>query len=215
MEQKLDIQIQSINDEVAYQNRQYFDQIGLLVLNMISSPGSGKTSILEVMAQTLGKKLHVITGDVQTDLDAERLVKAGAKAFQIQTGGSCHLTASMVQKALRVFDIEPNSLLVIENIGNLVCPSTYNLGEHIKIAVVSTAEGDEKPIKYPALFTRAQAVLVNKIDLLPYVAFNIDRLASDCYKLNNKVRIFKTSCVTKEGFGEWMDFLYQVKKSLG
>lgn len=214
MEQRLDIQIQSVNDEVAFNNRRYFDEIGLLVINMISSPGSGKTSILEVMAQRLGKKLHVITGDVQTNLDAERLEKAGAKAYQIQTGGSCHLTASMIQKALTVFDIEPNSLLVIENIGNLVCPSTYNLGEHIKVAVVSTAEGDEKPIKYPALFTRAQAVIVNKMDLLPYVSFDIERLASDCYKLNNQVRIFTTSCVTKEGFPAWMDFLYQVKKSL-
>jgi hydrogenase nickel incorporation protein HypB len=214
MKQQLDIQIQALNDEVAAANRRFFEERRLLVLNMISSPGSGKTSILEVMARQLGEGLAVITGDIQTTLDADRITRAGAKAVQIETGGSCHLTAPMIRDALSDFDLRPGALLVIENIGNLVCPSTYNLGEHIKVAVLSVTEGDEKPIKYPALFTRAQAVLVNKIDLLPYTCFDIKRASEDCYKLNNQMRFFKLSCTTEEGFTDWFAFLRELREKI-
>jgi hydrogenase nickel incorporation protein HypB len=214
MKQKLDIQIQALNDEIAQQNRSFFEKHGLLVLNMISSPGSGKTSILEVMARFWGKELAVITGDIQTTLDADRIMKAGAQAVQIQTGGSCHLTAHMIRDVLPTLTIQPNSLLVIENIGNLVCPATYNLGEHLKIAVLSVAEGDEKPLKYPALFTRAQAVLVNKIDLLPYVRFDLKRMTEDCYKLNNYIRLFQLSCTAETGFNDWLTYIKEMREKI-
>ncbi len=204
---KLNINAQSENDKTAEKNRTFFKENNLFVLNIISSPGSGKTSILELMAEKLGKKLCVITGDIQTTIDADRISKAGSQAIQIQTGGSCHLTSFMIKKHLKDLDLSECRLLVIENIGNLVCPSTYDLGENIKVAVVSTTEGDEKPIKYPSLFTRAHTVIINKIDLLPYVNFNIGRVEKDCYKLNNSIKIFKLSCKTKQGFSDWLKYL--------
>jgi hydrogenase nickel incorporation protein HypB len=173
---------------------------------MISSPGSGKTSILERMAARMGATLAVITGDIQTAFDADRLTRAGAAAVQIETGGACHLTAAMVQKALTGLELDDKKLLVIENVGNLVCPAAFDLGEDKKIAVLSVAEGDEKPAKYPALFTRASVVLVNKIDLLPYVKFSIDRVQDDCRKLNRDIKLFPLSCTTGEGFEEWMEY---------
>ncbi len=206
---KIDINVnaQLENNKTAAKNRDFFKKNNLFVLNIISSPGSGKTSILELMAEKLKEKLCVITGDIQTTIDADRILKAGSQAIQIETGGSCHLTAFMIEKHLSALELSDCRFLVIENIGNLVCPSTYDLGEHIKVAVVSTTEGDEKPIKYPSLFTRAHAVIINKIDLLPYVNFNIKRIESDCYKLNNSVNIFKLSCKTKQGLEEWLSYL--------
>jgi hydrogenase nickel incorporation protein HypB len=194
------------NDEFARQNRALFADRRLTVLNMISSPGSGKTSILERMAKAWGRGLAVITGDIQTALDADRLAVAGAAAVQIETGGLCHLSALMVKKALRGMDLDKKKLLVIENVGNLVCPAAFDLGEGAKIAVLSVAEGDEKPAKYPALFTRASAVLVNKIDLLPYVTFSTDRVREDCLRLNRNIRIFPLSCTTGEGFEAWLEY---------
>ena len=209
---KVEINAQTKNDEVAEINRNFFKKQGLIVLNLISSPGSGKTSILEVLAEEYGKKLCVITGDIQTTLDADRINKAGATALQIETGGACHLTAFMIKKSLEQIDITKSEILIIENIGNLVCPSTYDLGEDLKIAVLSVTEGDEKPIKYPALFTRAHALIVNKIDLLPHVDFNMERVKEDCYKLNNKTKIFKISCKTREGFIDLISYLKELKK---
>ena len=204
---KLNINAQSENDITAEKNRAFFKENNLFVLNIISSPGSGKTSILELMAEKLGKKLCVITGDIQTTIDADRILKAGSQAIQIQTGGSCHLTSFMVNKHLTDLDLSECKFLVIENIGNLVCPSTYDLGENIKVAVVSTTEGDEKPIKYPSLFTRAHILIINKIDLLPYVNFDTKRVENDCYKLNNSTKVFKLSCKTKQGFSDWIKHL--------
>lgn len=191
------------NDIIAQQNRTIFKTHGLTVMNMISSPGSGKTSVLEVMAKRYGERLAVITGDIQTTFDADRSLKAGAAAFQIETGGSCHLSADMIHKSLESFDLHGRTMLVIENVGNLVCPSTYDLGEDFKVALLSVTEGDEKPAKYPALFTRAKAVLINKIDLLPYVTFNVERAKTDCKKLNSNVAFFPISCTTGEGFEDW------------
>jgi len=198
--------VNAANDLVARQNRALFARKKLPSLNMISSPGSGKTSVLERMAARMGTTLAVITGDIQTAFDADRLTRAGATAVQIETGGACHLTAAMVQNALTSLDLDDKKLLVIENVGNLVCPAAFDLGEDKKIAVLSVAEGDEKPAKYPALFTRASVVLVNKIDLLPYVKFSIDRVQDDCRKLNRDIILFPLSCTTGEGFEEWMEY---------
>jgi hydrogenase nickel incorporation protein HypB len=198
--------VHAANDAVARQNRLLFADRKLTVLNMISSPGSGKTSILERMAKAWGRGLAVITGDIQTTYDADRLASAGAAAVQIQTGGACHLSAAMVQKVLADMNLDKKKLLVIENVGNLVCPAAFDLGETSKIAVLSVAEGDEKVAKYPALFARAAAVIVNKIDLLPYVTFSVDRVREDCLKLNRGVRIFPLSCTTSEGLDKWMEY---------
>lgn len=195
------------NQRAAEQNRVFFQQQRLLVCNMISSPGSGKTSLLEQMGGRHGRRLAVINGDVQMSYDAERIEKSGAHSVQIETGGSCHLTAEMVQKALESITLAGVEFLIIENVGNLVCPSGFDLGEHLKIAMVSVTEGDEKPIKYPSLFSRAQAVIINKIDLLPFVDFNPQRVENDCYKLNASMRLFKISCKNGEGLGQWFSFL--------
>ncbi len=208
---KISSNIHAANDIVANQNRALFAERDIAVLNMIGSPGSGKTSILERMAARWGASLAVITGDIQTTFDADRLKRAGATAIQIETGGSCHLSAAMVQKALSGMNLDNKKLLIIENVGNLVCPAGFDLGESQKIAVLSVAEGDEKPAKYPALFTRAAAVLINKVDLLPYVKFSIDRVREDCFKLNSRVKIFPLSCTTGEGFKEWMEYCEMVE----
>ena len=203
---KISSSVHAANDLIARGNRAFFAEKKCTVLNMISSPGSGKTAILERMAREWGDMLAVITGDIQTTFDADRLTKAGASALQIETGGSCHLTAAMVQKALAAIDLEHKKVLVIENVGNLVCPSTFDLGEQCKVAVLSVAEGDEKPAKYPALFTRAAVVLINKIDLLPYVSFSVDRVKADCAKLNSAAKVFPLSAKTGEGFEAWMQW---------
>jgi hydrogenase nickel incorporation protein HypB len=198
--------VHAANDLIARGIRARLAEKKVKALNMISSPGSGKTAILERMAKSWGPSLAVITGDIQTTLDADRLTAAGASALQIETGGSCHLTAAMVQKALAGLSLDGKKLLVIENVGNLVCPSTFDLGEQHKVAVLSVAEGDEKPAKYPALFTRAAAVIINKIDLLPYVSFSVDRVKNDCAKLNASAAIFPLSAKTGEGFDAWMEW---------
>ena len=151
------------NNRIADENRKQLKSFR--VLNMIGSPGAGKTAILEKTAEVLGEKLAVIEGDIQTDIDASRITKHGSRAFQIQTGGSCHLNAEQVRNALDQLDLTGVQTIIIENVGNLVCPSGFELGEDAKVAVVSLPEGDEKPIKYPDLFMRAQAVIINKIDL--------------------------------------------------
>ena len=199
--------IKEKNNAIAEDNARTFETNRILTVNMISSPGSGKTSLLETLAGTMGKELAVITGDIQTELDAERLTASGAAAIQIQTGGACHLNADMIRDALAALDLDTVSVLVIENVGNLVCPSTYHLGEHIKTAVLSIPEGDEKPIKYPALFIRAHSVIFNKIDLLPYLDFDIRRAEEDCLRLNRDIKMFRTSCKTGEGMDELAGYL--------
>jgi hydrogenase nickel incorporation protein HypB len=210
-----EIKVQSsamrMNDEAAGRNRALFQRHGLAVWNLISSPGAGKTSILERLGRRYGKTLGVITGDVQTTLDADRLNAAGAKALSIETGGTCHLTALMIEETLKALDLSGLRYLVIENIGNLICPSAYDLGEASKVAVLSVTEGDEKPAKYPALFTRASAVIVNKVDLLPHVDFDVKRMEEDCRRLNRNVRFFHVSCKTGEGFEDLFKYLQDMR----
>jgi hydrogenase nickel incorporation protein HypB len=201
----------ALNDAVAQQNRKIFTEAGLTVVNMISSPGSGKTSLMEQLGGRMGHRLMVITGDIQTQLDKERIEKAGAIAIQIETRGSCHLTAHMINTVVKRVQFTGVEYLIIENVGNLVCPSSYDLGEEEKIAVLSVAEGDEKPIKYPTLFIRAGAVVINKIDLLPYVKFDMDRAIRDIKKLKHDAEIIKTSCTTGEGIGAVIDYLERIK----
>lgn len=197
------------NDEVARQNRALFADNGVFVINMVSSPGAGKTSILE---QTLGRlrdslRIAVIEGDVQTDLDARRVAKYNVPAVQIVTRGGCHLEANLVRDALGNLDLTQCDLLVIENVGNLVCPSNYDLGEAVKVVVASTTEGDDKPLKYPAMFRNASVLLINKIDLLPYLQSDIAVLRENALKINPSLTVFETSCTTGAGMEAWCAWL--------
>jgi hydrogenase nickel incorporation protein HypB len=199
------------NDELAAQNREVFCRLGVFVINMVSSPGSGKTSILEQTLEYLKDGLHVavIEGDVQTDIDAQRVAKFDVPVVQIITNGGCHLEAKLVHDALQNINIQGIQLLIIENVGNLVCPANYDLGEDIKIVVASTTEGDDKPLKYPGMFRNASALIINKIDLLPYVPCNPGELKSNALRINPALHIFETSCTTKQGIAEWCAWLME------
>lgn len=197
------------NDEIAMQNRDVFLEHGIFVLNLISSPGSGKTSILERTIERLGGniRLAVIEGDVQTDLDARRIARYNVPAVQIVTRGGCHLEANLVRDALRNLDLAGVQLLVIENVGNLVCPSGFDLGETHKVVISSVTEGDDKPLKYPEIFHRASALVINKTDLLPYVPCDINVLRGNALRVNPSLKIFETSCTTGAGIQEWCGWL--------
>ena len=197
------------NDELAARNREVFRDHGVFVVNMVSSPGSGKTSILEQTLEHLKNSLRVtvIEGDVQTDLDAQRVAKLGVPVVQIITNGGCHLEAKLIQDALGTIDLKGIQLLIIENVGNLVCPANYDLGENMKIVVASTTEGDDKPLKYPAMFRNASALIINKIDLLPYVNCNHGELKNNALRINPFLNVFETSCTTKQGIEEWCMWL--------
>jgi hydrogenase nickel incorporation protein HypB len=199
------------NDEIARQNREIFRRHGILVLNVVSSPGAGKTSILERTLDRLGSsmKIGVIEGDVQTDLDAQRVARYGVPVVQIVTNGGCHLEAKLIQDALSSIDLHDIKLLVIENVGNLVCPANYDLGEAMKVVVASTTEGEDKPLKYPGMFRNASVLLINKIDLLPYLDFDLAALRLHALQINPGLRVFETSCRTGVGIAEWCEWLQE------
>ncbi len=203
------------NDILARKNRRLFAEKGMLVVNLMSSPGSGKTTILERTIEQLdgAKKLGVIEGDLYTDQDALRIEKKGIEVVQINTEGACHLDAGMVGKA---FDDLPSSeldLLFIENVGNLVCPAEFDLGEDFRAVVISTTEGNDKPLKYPLIFHQARVVILNKIDLLPYTDFDLDQFRSDLAQINPSAVIFLISGRTGEGIENWLQWLLEeVKK---
>jgi hydrogenase nickel incorporation protein HypB len=199
------------NDEIARQNRLLFADHGVFVINMVSSPGAGKTSILE---QTLARlrdtlRIAVIEGDVQTDLDARRVAKYNVPAVQIITRGGCHLEANLVRDALGNLDLKECDLLVIENVGNLVCPSNYDLGEAVKVVVASTTEGDDKPLKYPPMFRNASVLIINKIDLLPYLQSDVAVLRENALKINPSLTVFETSCTSGAGMDAWCSWLIE------
>ncbi|MFH2004668.1 MAG: hydrogenase nickel incorporation protein HypB [Bacteroidota bacterium] len=197
------------NDSIADQNRKLFEERNLFVINLVSSPGSGKTSLVERTID-LSKdrlKISVIEGDLQTSLDAERVAKFGIPVVQIVTHGACHLEAALVRDALTQLKDLQAGLLIIENVGNLVCPSGYDLGEDMKVVVVSTTEGDDKPLKYPAMFRNASALIINKIDLIPYLNCSIDALKKNALSINPALQVFETSCTTDEGLSEWINWL--------
>jgi len=203
------------NDAIAEQNRRAFLENNILVLNLVSSPGSGKTSLLERTLEHLKQRISVavIEGDVQTDLDAERVAKFDVPVVQIVTNGGCHLEAKLVQDALQNMPLERTQLLIIENVGNLVCPSNYDLGEAMKVVVASTTEGDDKPLKYPGMFRNASVLIINKVDLIPYVGCNLTNLRNNALSINPSLLVFETSCTTNEGIASWCDWLVsKVKK---
>ena len=205
----LEQKVLSRNDLLAADLRRLFASEKVAVMNIVSSPGSGKTSLLEKTLGSLSQNLSigVIEGDIQTDNDAVRIAKTGVPVHQIQTGGACHLEAEMVRKALSHFRLEELDLLIIENVGNLVCPSAFDLGEGLRVAVISTTEGDDKPLKYPAMFRSADVMVINKIDLLPYTDFDVEKVIHNARSLNPEIKVLKTSCRTGDGLDEWAEFV--------
>ncbi|MGD2175070.1 MAG: hydrogenase nickel incorporation protein HypB [Candidatus Brocadiaceae bacterium] len=199
------------NDAIAARNRERFAQNDVYVLNMIGSPGCGKTSILEQTARHFDGRFAAVIGDVQTALDAERIVACGIETRAIETGGSCHLNAAQIEAAVEDLDLEAFDFLFIENVGNLVCPSGFDLGEDAKAAVLSVPEGDEKIRKYPALFVRADVLFINKIDLLEHCPFDVERVRADARKVHAGVNVFETSATQGTGFEPWFEFLRTVQ----
>ena len=202
------------NDQIAQQNRDLFNRHGIFVINLVSSPGAGKTRLLERTLEYFNGSvtIGVIEGDVQTDLDAQRVAKYNVPTVQIVTNGGCHLEANLVRDALSTFNLSNIQLLVIENVGNLVCPSNYDLGEAMKVVVASTTEGDDKPLKYPSMFRNASALVVNKIDLVPYTNCNLQALKGNALRINPSLTVFETSCTTMLGVSEWCEWLRKKTK---
>ena len=196
------------NNAYAAQNRQSLAERGIFALNLVSSPGSGKTTLLcKTIAMLDGEAVAVIEGDQQTSQDAERIRATGAPAVQINTGRGCHLDAHMVGHAMEKLSLTEDSLLLIENVGNLVCPAAFDLGEAYKVAILSVTEGEDKPIKYPDMFRAASLMLLNKIDLLPHLDFDVDAAIGYARRVNPEIRVIRVSAASGEGMGEWLDFL--------
>jgi len=201
------------NDELAAGVRRRLSEHGVRSLNLVSSPGSGKTSLLERTLDHLGERLTmaVITGDVQTQNDAERLAARTDRLVQaVVTGGACHMDARQISTAMEEIDLEQTDLLFVENVGNLVCPASWDLGEDAKVVIFSVTEGEDKPLKYPRMFERADFCVVNKIDLLPYVPFDVDQAVAYAREVNPGLRFFFTSALTGEGMDGWYEFLAQL-----
>lgn len=205
----LERKVLSENDRIAAELRARFQEHGVLCLNFISSPGSGKTSLLECTLENLPRhdRVAVLTGDIQTENDANRLKRFHFPVKQITTGGTCHLDARMIERHLADWKLEDLDLLLIENVGNLVCPSSYDLGEAAKIVVLSVTEGEDKPLKYPAIFFKSDLLVLSKVDLLPYVPFDIGAAVDNARKVHPGMEILKMSCLTGKGLHEWMMWL--------
>lgn len=203
--------IMDINEKAAAANQRLFDTHGVFTVNLMSAPGAGKTSFLESTIRLLSGryKIGVIEGDLVTTLDADRIGALGVPSRQITTGTICHLDARMIHNCLHEFDISGLDLLFIENVGNLVCPAEFNLGEHLKVMVFSTVEGAEKPKKYPLMFHEADAVILNKIDLLPYSGVSFDELCENVSDVNPVAPIFPVSCRSSEGLADWVNWLVE------
>jgi hydrogenase nickel incorporation protein HypB len=217
--------ILSANDRLAAENRAKFDAAGLFTLNLMASPGAGKTSLLEHTVRALSGKLRLaaIDGDIATSLDADRAAAAGAVAVQINTGGECHLDAAMVSGAIPQLDLSQFDLLIVENVGNLVCPASFQLGTHKSVLIASIPEGDDKPYKYPGMYRGVEALVINKIDLLPYVPFDMETFRRGVEILNPGLVTFPLSCRTGEGLDPWLSWILaevrrqkaSVKEALG
>ncbi|MBU4119432.1 MAG: hydrogenase nickel incorporation protein HypB [Proteobacteria bacterium] len=197
------------NDGIAAHNRIFFNKRRVVALNLVSSPGSGKTTILERTIRELRDEIPmaVIEGDQQTMLDAERIDATGVPVVQVNTGAGCHLDADMVHQALHQMELVENSLLFIENVGNLVCPAMFDLGEAAKVVIISVTEGEDKPLKYPAMFDAADICLINKTDLLPYLDFDVARCREYAMRVNHHLEFFEISARTGEGMGAWLEWL--------
>jgi hydrogenase nickel incorporation protein HypB len=197
------------NDRIAATLRERFQNHGVFCLNLISSPGSGKTSLLERTLEGFGpeRRIAVLTGDIQTDNDARRLAHFGFPVRQITTGGACHLDARMVERALEGWPVEDLEILFLENVGNLVCPTSYDLGEEARAVLLSVTEGEDKPLKYPATFHHADLMVLNKIDLLPYVPFKADVAKENARRVQPDIEILDVSCTTGDGLDRWRAWL--------
>lgn len=197
------------NDQIAAELNSVLTSRGIFVVNLLGSPGCGKTSLLEQTVSLLNNelKLAIIEGDLYTSKDADRLAAYGTPVVQINTQGGCHLDAAMVKAALSQLDLDPIDILIVENVGNLVCPAEFNVGEHAKVVVLSTTEGEDKPLKYPLVFRQSEAVILNKIDLLPYTSFAMDDAIRDIKGLNPQAELLQTSCRTGEGLTTWIEWL--------
>jgi len=206
---KLEQDILAANDKLAKENREYFHQKGILALNLVSSPGSGKTSLLERSILHLRDSLDifVIEGDQQTSNDADRINATKVPVVQINTGQGCHLDSNMIKNALVELNPKNQSIVFIENVGNLVCPALFDLGEQIRVVIISTTEGDDKPLKYPDMFYSAQLCNINKIDLLPYVDFDMDAVKYNALKINRHLQFIEVSARNGEGMQQWYDYL--------
>ncbi len=209
MEIKVLKDILGANEQIAEKNRQLLDESGIFAVDVMSSPGAGKTSlILETIKQLKGEtRIGVIEGDVSSSVDAEIIGKENVPVLQINTGGECHLDASMTSRALAELPLHDIELLFIENVGNLICPSEFVLGAHRRILISSTPEGDDKPLKYPLMFTVADAVLINKIDLLPHLKFDTVAYKKAVKNLNDRAEIIEVSCTTGQGIDQWLAWL--------
>ena len=193
------------NDRIAQENRSLFDDNNLFVFNLMSSPGAGKTTLLEEFGMALHEKIRigVIEGDIQSTIDAERVAKAGIAAVQIETDGACHLDANMIRSSLNNLQLAELDLLIIENVGNLVCPAEFNVGENCKVMMLSVTEGDDKPLKYPLMFKESAALLISKIDLLPHLRCEVANIKKAARTLNPDIKIFEISSYTGEGLADW------------
>lgn len=199
------------NDRIARQNRELFDEKGVMVFNLMSSPGAGKTSLLEKTIEAVqGKiRLGVIEGDIQSSQDAERIARFGIPVVQINTGGACHLDGNMIRDTFEEFDFDELDLLVVENVGNLVCPAEFQVGEDFKAMILSVTEGEDKPAKYPLMFHESRVLLINKIDLVPYVDCDVEKIREEALKVNPHLTIFDISCKTGEGLDAWCEWLVE------
>ncbi len=209
MQVKVEEKVLNENQRLAAELRQRFHDHHVLCINLISAPGSGKTSLLERTLAALPNttKIATLTGDLQTENDAKRLARAGFPVKQIVTGGTCHLDARMITKALADWDLGAIDTLLIENVGNLVCPSSYDLGEHAKIVMLSVTEGEDKPLKYPSIFAKSELCIINKLDLLPYVSFDLQQAKANARKVHPDMEIIETSCTTQAGLQQWLGWL--------
>ena len=203
------------NDRIAELNREVFRNNRLFVINLMSSPGAGKTTLLERTIEALKDRLRigVIEGDIQSSHDAERIARKNVPVVQINTGGACHLDGNMIRETLPEFNLKDLDLLVVENVGNLVCPAEFRVGENLKVMILSVPEGDDKPSKYPLMFHESKVLLVNKIDLLPYVDCRVEKIREDSLRINPHLTIFPVSCKTGEGLGAWTSWLENTVKA--
>jgi hydrogenase nickel incorporation protein HypB len=209
MKVKVVTRILEANDRIAEENRKRFQEAGVYVINLMGAPGAGKTTLLERTIRALKPKIRigVIEGDIVGSDDAERIGALDVPVVQINTGGACHLDANMINEVLGELPLKELDLLIIENVGNLVCPAEFKVGEHKKMMVLSIAEGHDKPLKYPLMFQESSALVLNKMDLLPYMNTDMNKVRNDSLALNPKLKIFEVSCTTNAGIDEWAEWL--------
>ncbi len=198
------------NEQMAAGNKVLFEKKGIIAVNIMASPGAGKTSLILRTIDALGEPLAVIEGDIASTFDAEKVGEKNVPVVQINTGGGCHLDASMIRTSLDKLKLDGVRYLFIENVGNLVCPAEFTLGERARVLVASVPEGDDKPFKYPGMFATVQAIVLNKMDVLPYIDFSVARFMEGVRAVNPKAPVFQVSCRTKEGLSDWIDWLKKI-----